>query len=215
MIKVLSLIRNFFRRNISLVAYVDVHSHVAKTAKVHRFAKLVNTSLGEHSYIAVGSWTTCCNIGPFCSIGANVNMGLTKHSLEMISSSPIFQLHRNATGISWTDRDYAPNILDTSTTTVEADVWVGSNALVMSGITLHTGCVVGAGAVVTHDVPPYAIVAGIPARIIRYRFPPEIIERLLEVKWWSLPDEKITKIKDIFHKPDPTLEDLDKYFPRN
>lgn len=211
--KVLSFIRNLFRRNISLTAYVDVHSCVADTAKVHRFAKLVKTNLGEHSYIAVGCWTTCCNIGPFCSIGANVNMGLSKHTLETMSTSPIFQLQKNATGVSWTDRDYAPNTLDTPTTTVEADVWVGSNALIMPGITLHTGCAVGAGAIVTHDVPPYAIVAGAPARIMRYRFSPEVIARLLEIKWWNLPDEKITQIMDIFHIPNPTLEDLDRFFP--
>lgn len=213
--KLLSLIHNLFRHNISLAAYVDEHSHIAGTAKVHRFAKLISTTLSEHSYIGIGSWATCCEIGPFCSIGANTNIGLTLHTLDTISSSPIFQLKRNATGVSWTDQDYAPNTLDTPRTTLEADVWVGSNAIIMSGIILHTGCVVGAGAVVTRDVPPYAIVAGVPARVIRYRFSPEIIERLMGIKWWDLPDEEITRIKDIFHKPNPTLEDLDRYFPRN
>lgn len=211
--QVFSLIRNLFRRNLSLAAYVDVHSHVAKTAKVHRFAKLVKTNLGEHSYIGVGSWTTCCNIGPFCSIGANVNMGLTKHTLDTLSTSPIFQLQKNATGISWTDKDYAPNSLDTPTITVEPDVWVGSNALILPGITLSTGCVIGAGAVVTHDVPPYAIVAGVPARVIRYRFSSEVINRLLEIQWWNLSDEDIISIRDLFCIHKLTLEILDNYFP--
>ena len=213
--KILSIIRNLFRRNIKLTAYVDNHSNIANTARVHRFAKLINTTLGEHSYIGVGSWATCCDIGRFCSIGANTNIGLTLHTLDTISTSPIFQLQKNATGISWTDRDHAPNILDTPKTTLESDVWVGSNAIVMSGITLHTGCVIGAGAVVTHDVPPYAIVAGVPARIIRYRFSQEVIERLKGIKRWDLPDEEITRIKDLFHIPNPTMDDLDRFFPRN
>ena len=212
--KILSFISNLFRSNISLAAYVDEHSHIAKSAKVHRFAKLFATSLSEHSYIGVSSWATCCDIGPFCSIGANSNLGLAVHTLDTISTSPIFQLQRNATGVTWTDRDYAPNILDTPKTTLEADVWVGSNALIMSGVTLHTGCVIGAGAVVTHDVPPYAIVAGVPARILRYRFSQEVIDYFLKSEWWTLPDEEIKRIMEIFHHPNPTLEDLDKYFPK-
>jgi len=212
--KMMSIIRNLFSRNISFTAYADNYSQIAATGKVHRFAKLINTSLGEHSYIGVGSWATCCRIGPFCSIGANTNIGLTQHTLDTISTSPIFQLKRNATGVSWTERDYSPNILDTPETILEADVWVGSNAIIMPGLTLHIGCVIGAGSVVTHDVPPFAIVAGVPARILRYRFPAEIIERLMEIKWWDLPDEEITRVRDLFHIPNPTLEDLDRYFPR-
>ena len=213
--KIISIIRNLFSRNVSITAYADDYSKIAATGKVHRFAKLINTNLGEHSYIGVGSWATCCEIGPFCSIGAKTNIGLTQHTLNTISTSPIFQLQRNATGVSWTERDYSPNILDTPKTILEADVWVGSNAIIMPGIKLHTGCVIGAGAVVTHDVPPFAIVAGVPARILRYRFSQDVIDRLLEIKWWNLPDEEITRIKDLFHIPNPTMEELDKYFPRN
>ena len=213
--KLITFIRNVFRHNISITAYADEYSQIAKTAKVHRFAKLTSTRLGEHSYIGVGSWTTCCDIGPYCSIGANTNVGLTPHTLDTISSSPIFQLKKNATGISWADKDYAPNILDTPRTRLEADVWIGSNAIVMSGVTLHTGCVVGAGAVVTKDVPPYAIVAGVPAKVLRYRFSPEIINRLMEIQWWKLSDEKITRIKDVFNIQNPTLEDLNKAFTQN
>jgi len=85
----------------------------------------------------------------------------------------------------------------------------------MSGVTLHAGCVVGAGAVVTKDVPPYAIVAGVPAKVLRYRFSPEIINRLMEIQWWKLSDKKITRIKDVFHIQNPTLEDLNKAFTQN
>lgn len=61
--------------------------------------------------------------------------------------------------------------------------------------------------------PPFAIVGGCPAKVIKYRFTPDIIERLLKIKWWDLPDEKITKVKELFHIPNPTIDDINKYFP--
>jgi hypothetical protein len=64
-------------------------------------------------------------------------------------------------------------------------------------------------------VPPFAVVGGVPAKVLKYRFSQEIIERLMEIKWWNLPDEEITRVIDLFHKPNPTLADLDMYFPRN
>lgn len=68
---------------------------------------------------------------------------------------------------------------------IENDVWVGKDVLLKPGITLHNGCVIGKRSVVTKDVPPYAIVAGNPARIVRYRFCPSVIERLLKLQWWQ------------------------------
>ena len=86
--------------------------------------------------------------------------------------------------------------------------------MIVPGVNIGDGAVIGAGTVVSKNIPPYAIVGGIPAKVIKYRFSPEIIERLLEIKWWNLPDEEITRIKDLFHIPNPTLEDLDRYFPK-
>lgn len=77
---------------------------------------------------------------------------------------------------------------------LENDVWIGAKAAIMSGITLHNGCVVAATSTVTKDVPPYAMVAGNPARIIRYRFSDDIIEKLLSIAWWDWPQDT-NKIK--------------------
>lgn len=74
------------------------------------------------------------------------------------------------------------------------DVWIGRGAFIKNGLTLGDGCVIGARSVVTKDVPPYAIVAGNPARIIRYRFDEQTISKLLEIKWWEMDDDIIRNI---------------------
>jgi carbonic anhydrase/acetyltransferase-like protein (isoleucine patch superfamily) len=71
------------------------------------------------------------------------------------------------------------------------DVWLGSDAMIMSGVTIGDGAVVGAGAVVTKDVPPYGVVVGNPARVARMRFSDDAVSRLLALRWWDWPDEKI------------------------
>jgi acetyltransferase-like isoleucine patch superfamily enzyme len=81
------------------------------------------------------------------------------------------------------------------------DVWIGANATILSGVTIGDGAVVAAGSVVTKSVPPYAIVGGAPAKIIKYRFPIETIERLLRLGWWNWHPEKINQNMSLFYQP--------------
>ena len=74
---------------------------------------------------------------------------------------------------------------------VKNDVWIGATSTIMSGVTIENGAIIGAGAVVTKDVPPYAIVAGNPAKVVKYRFTEEQIQKLLEISWWDWEDQKI------------------------
>ena len=91
------------------------------------------------------------------------------------------------------------------------DVWVGSHVLINGGVTVGHGAVIGAGAVVVKDVPPYAIVGGVPAKIIRFRFSPEVIEKLLELQWWNLPDETLKEHIALFQQENITVEDLSQF----
>ena len=80
-------------------------------------------------------------------------------------------------------------------------------------MTIGDGAIIATGAVVTKDIPPYAIAGGVPAKVIKIRFPQDIVDRLLEIKWWNMPDDEITKRIGLFHTPNPTLEDINRFFP--
>ncbi len=80
---------------------------------------------------------------------------------------------------------------------IGSDVWIGAHATILSGVAIGDGAVVGACSVVAKDVPPYAVAVGNPARVVRYRFEPDLIERLLAIRWWDWPPEKITANKDL------------------
>ena len=94
-------------------------------------------------------------------------------------------------------------------TYVGNDVWIGSGATVLAGVKLGDGCVVASGGVVTKDVPSYAIVAGVPARVIKFRFEQEVIDELINLKWWNWDEEKLIKNID-FLKQEPTLEKISR-----
>lgn len=121
-------------------------------------------------------------IGNYCSFGPDVKIGQAQHSIEYITT---FQ------GISKRNIDFS---LLTNPVQIDSDVWIGANAVVMQGVHIGTGAVVGANAVVTHNVPPYAIVMGIPAKISRYRFSEEKIDFLLTSKWWEKPFDEASEI---------------------
>lgn len=121
-------------------------------------------------------------IGRYCSIAPGAVIGDGQHRLDRLSTHPFVDSY--GTG----KVEKSP---DTRKTVIGNDVWIGANAIVMRGLVVGDGAVVGAGAVVTRDVPPYAIVAGVPAKVLRHRFPPDTIRRLLKLQWWQYKAESL------------------------
>ena len=130
-------------------------------------------SIGRNSYISEFSHISQnVTIGNFCSIGNLCTIGAHSHALDKLTTFPFLELIKDVSYKS---------------TLIGSDVWIGSNSVVIAGVTIGHGAVIGAGSVVTKNVPPYAIFVGNPARLFRYRFKPEMISALLDTTWWDLP----------------------------
>jgi hypothetical protein len=140
---------------------------------------------GSFSIIREGFRLTNAVVGRYCSIGPGVQFGSPEHPLDWLGTSSVFVSAYPWLGDS---RHFqrAAGGLRYRRTVVGSDVWVGRGAYIKPGITIGDGAVVGAHAVVTKDVAPYSIVAGNPARHIRYRFSDDIIDRLKKIRWWDM-----------------------------
>lgn len=165
---------------------------------VFRDVNLHNVTLGDYSYIGEKSVFLNTSIGKYCSIAGNVKCGLGNHpSRTFVSSHPIFySLNPILSGITFADKQYFDEYSDTI---IGNDVWIGENAMIMGGVNIGDGAIIAGGATVTKDVPPYAIVGGVPAKIIKYRFEEEEINFLIKLKWWELDKTIIKKNFLLFH----------------
>lgn len=141
-------------------------------------------SIGEHSYCFANHVMQGTIIGKYCSIALGVVIHPAEHDVYAISTSPNVPGH-----------EYSDEHGHSKGAIIGNDVWIGRNAIILQSCkTIGNGAIVAAGAVVTKDVPPYAIVAGVPARVIKYRFSPEVIKKILASQWWNLPDSELEKL---------------------
>lgn len=168
-----------------------------ENTKIFNNVRMDHCKVGRHSYIGSYSAIMNCKIGRFCSIAPHTMIGLGIHPVaENVSLSPVFYRFPAPTGTCWVKKN---NIEEYKSILIGNDVWIGARAIVIDGIKIGNGAVIAAGAVVTKDVPPYAIVGGVPAKIIRYRFDPEIIAELEKRQWWNKDDIWLSKNVDLFN----------------
>lgn len=181
-----------------------LNSHVDPLAKIYSGSEFYNSSLGRYSYVGYDCEIHNCDIGTFCSIANNLIVGGAQHPMDWVSTSPVFYSVSGGTGHRLGNN--TPPV--DKRTTIGNDVWIGSRVTIMQGVHVSNGAVIGAGSVVTKDVPPYAIVAGVPAKIIKYRFSEDIIAKLDASEWWNLPKELLTKYSDLMVSPEAFLNEI-------
>lgn len=173
---------------------------------------LVNTdriSIGNHTYGSISAIISSANgslwIGNYCSIADHVTFVVSAdHPTENISTFPFKTLCTHETGCEAVSK---------GDIVVEDDVWIAYGATILSGVRIGQGAVIAAGSVVTKDVPPYAIVGGIPAKVIKYRFSPELIEELLKVDYSKLDEAQVREHINELYDPLMTVQQLD-WMPR-
>jgi acetyltransferase-like isoleucine patch superfamily enzyme len=192
---------NFFRRSYFSLPYPNssVESFIPRRVRLSTPVKISHSVLfscdGDclllNSYSSIGAYShlgsSLVSIGKYCSIAPFCFIAPISHNLSAISTS-------SALNSNWLTRNISENHVNSSTachnirkssTIIHNDVWIGVNVFIRDGVTIHNGAVIGANSVVLENVPPYAVVAGAPAKIVNYRFSKAIIRQLLDIIDWE------------------------------
>ena len=170
-----SIIKKAFRRIFRIITFrkgiygTVGHNNVFKNnVYIHEMS-----DIGSYNYFGNGTMLANASVGNYCSIAPGVKIGQAEHSVSYIT-----------TYNKISEKNIGYNMF-LKKTVIGNDVWIGGNAVILQGVTVGNGAVIGAGAVVTKNVPNYAIAVGIPAKVIKYRFTEEKIQKLLESKWYE------------------------------
>ena len=165
---------------------------------------IIKLGVGTYGRPTINYWDlkTTATFGKYCSIAKGVQLVLGgEHGSHYTSTYPFAEFINDASKeikkvlaeVEIPDEFFPEHPLTKGDIVIGNDVWIGLNAMILSGVCIGNGAIIGAGAVVSTNVPDYAIVAGNPAKVIRYRFNSQIISQLNQIKWWDWPEKKIWK----------------------
>lgn len=181
-------------------------SSIDSTSKIESGTSFYFSKMDRYSFCGYDCDINNADIGSFVSIASDVVVGGGRHPMEWVSMSPVFYEGRDSVRQKFSIHKREP----IKRVVIGNDVWIGRSAILLPGVEVGNGSVIGAGAVVTKNVPAYAIVAGNPARLIRYRFNEGIIQRLLETRWWELHDDELHKLAPHFNNVERFLEVIER-----
>lgn len=208
----LGFLKNLFNPAVSLFSKVDNLSCISCKARVYGRVQVSSSTIGDYSYVGRDARIIHSDIGKFCSIAGESVVGMGTHTIDKLSSSSIFTEAKNGTKHSWVNTS---EVTPFERSRVGNDVWIGMRAMVLGGKTIGDGAVIAAGSIVTKDVPPYAIVAGIPAKVIRFRFSQEVIECLEALQWWDLPEDVLKMNISLFQSDHVDIEKIEQVVKEN
>ena len=188
------------------LAYATEDCEFKGVCRIWEHSILSSVKMGIHTYCGSGCVITHSVIGNFCSIGNEAIIGTWMHPTHLVSTFPGFYAKGKHTFNIRCDDE----VMEFQHVNIGNDVWIGHRVIILGGITVGDGAIIGAGAVVTKDVEPYAVVAGVPARMLRKRFKQSTIDSLLEIRWWEYDEDILRKYSDLFGDPDAFIEKFRK-----
>lgn len=171
------------------------NSVIDTEAKLYSPYQIVHVKISKGAYLAPNASVSFTSIGKFCSIGPNFFCGYGIHPTNGISTSPFFYSTKKQNGATLATED---KLDERKNISIGNDVFIGANVMVLDGVCIGDGAVIGAGSIVSKDIPPYAIAVGNPIQVIKYRFSEDIINDLLEIKWWDWKNEKLKEVERNF-----------------
>src|ERR1700686_1870992 len=181
--------------------------------RVGQNTMIYGSKIGCYSYIGANSVVQAATVGRFCSSAWGITLGASAHPLDRATTHTFPWRSRDGGFVD--DRE-----LSVETLRMGHDVWIGCNAVVLSGVTIGNSAVIAAGSIVTRDVPAYTVVMGVPARAVRLRYDEALVTRLSALSWWYWPTEVLRKHVSLFQAPlteniVEELEDIARLYKAN